>query len=949
MSVLGTAASLAKKKAELAALNNVTLPRVYQSIGRKIAGLAKLPPALAEQVTRIRQLEAAVAAGPVDSPATGESGFAAKAKQLAQKAAKATADAATGIQITSAYMTLGREAVRQFGEKAVPKEYKAEFTTLNAQQESLTAEIKQLEETHSGGIVTPKRLVLAGMLVAVLFGGVVLIRGVGSLLGSGAPKAPDWRESVSSRRESRRNEELPPDLQAAIADAKEQKRERTLDFMKQELESVFGTWRSKADDEVEPLHDDYRVASDYSDLTGATRDSFDAAAKQKLQALKESRSSSETRLQESMNEYIGRFRVAAEGSTKGSDVDSLRQDLVEEFRAECDADVERLQEARTRATEELGRLAREPEEKRKRLQESLAADLTSIVAEWAKGISPLASLKDEKQLPAPSGLQDQDGWRQEYDDTVRNLIAVIDGIIENQRRQAVNLAESTAAAVLKGEAEPQARRGAQDNLKTLLVAAGTEAKAARSHAIERLTKWHASTMKQQMDREEAERAAKEFASRRTYEGPVTLTDDELIEVIRLAPDISDLALAQSVSLTDKCMPAIASLKNLRELYLSNRAFHTDTEPAGITAKGLSLLKGKKLKRLTIPDRLFNTDAGFLAYVHSIADIRSCEVYWRDAGVLRLDNARVSEAVLQELLDVPHIFGLTLPGRISDRGLEVLQKFPELQRVDFFLTDKVTDAGLRSLAKCKNLKMVIMWLPDGVVDVPVSPEAVQALSGMNLAWFVVPRAMHTEQFFEPVLNTLSPVEVQFRDGEPLPLMRKEVCLVSPKKAFDPQIAANNPDRLNREVFSMWHWPCTPAVLRACEGKNGIQDLEIRECSVDEDALASVGLIPDLKKLLILQSDVSGKGLRTIGQAKSLEEVEINQCPNFSGDGVAGLAQCVALERLVIVDAPLLNDEDLLKLAKCKTLKVLAVSGSQASNALLVKLQNLMPECSISINP
>lgn len=949
MSLLGTAASLAKKKAELAALNNVSLPRVYQAIGRKIAGLAKLPPALAEHVTRIRQLEAAIAANPIESSGGADGGFAAKAKQFAQKAAKATADAASGIQITSAYTTLGREAVRMFGDKAVPKELATEFTTLNAQQQSLTAEIKQLEDTHSGRVVTPKRLVLAGTLIAVLLGGVVLIKGVGSLFGFAAPRAPDWRESVSSRRESRRNEELPPDLQAAIADAKEQKRERTLTSMQQALESILQTWRSKADDAVKPLNTDYRVASERSDLNGAALSSFDAAAEQQLKAIKATRSSSEARLQKSMGDYMSRFREAAEGSTKASGLGPVQQELEEKFRAECDADVKRLQESRTLATEELNRLAKEPEQKRKRLQESLTAELQAIVAEWAKDISPLASLAGEKQLPALSGLQDQDGWKKEYEDASRNLSAVIDGIVDDHRRQAKNLAESTAVAVLKGEAEPRARRNAEQNLKTLLVNGAAEAQAKRSHAIKLLTEWHARTMKQQNDREESERAAKEVASRRTYEGPATLTDDELIEVVRLAPDITDLRLAQSERLTDRCMPAIASLKTLRELYLSNRVFHTDTEPAGITAKGLSLLKGKKLKQLTIPDRLFNTDAGFLAYVHSVADIRSCEVYWHGADVLRLDNARVSEAVLPDLTGVPHIYGLTLPSSISDRGLEVLQHFPDLQRVDFFLTDKVTDAGLRSLAKCKKLNMIIMWLPDGVVNVHVTPGAVQALSGMNLAWFVVPRAMHTEQFFEPVLNTLSAVDVQFRDGESLELMRREVTLVSPKEAFDPRIAANNPDRLNHEVFSMWQWPCTPAVLRACEGKAGIEDLEIRECPVDEDALASVGLIPDLKKLLILKSDVSGKGLRTIAQAKSLKEVEINRCLKFSGEGVSALAQCVALEKLIIVEAPLLNDEDLLKLARCKTLKALAVSGSQASNALLVKLQNQMPECHISINP
>ncbi len=955
MSVLGTAASLAKKKAELAALNNVTLPRVYQSIGRKIASLAKLPPALAEHVTRIRQLEAAIAAGPVDSSASAEGGFAAKAKQLAQKAAKATADAATGIQINSAYTTLGREAVRQFGEKAIPKELTAELSALNAQQQALVDEIRELEESHSGGVVTPKRLVLAGMLIAVLFGGVVVLRGVGSLFGFGGQKAPDWREALASSRKSRGEEALAPHLRQAREDRESRRRKEMQDTLASELQTALDTWNSKADDQIK------RLEQEHQQFTAAVRDSrleptalagLNKNAETVVTGVRQLRESCSTELQKQFDDSKRRFAKALADAPTTSDTDGLSRlsgQIVREFYAQSDAAVARLRDTTEQSGRQLGTLAREPQRLQKELREGIDKELQAAVAEWAKGISSLSSLASEKQLNALQGPNNPEDWKREYEEAAGLLSRFLNEIIDEQRRQASHNAEVAAAAVSNGDSEQQARNSAQQMLRASLAAARTAAQGRRTDTVRRLVEWHASAMKQQSDREESERAAKELASRRTYEGPATLTDDELIEVIRLAPDISDLALAQSQRLTDKCMPAVASLKNLRELYLSNRAFHTDTEPVGITAKGLSLLKGKKLNRLTIPDQLFNTDDGFLAYVHCVADIRSCEVYWRAADVLRLDNARVSEEVLQGLLDVPHIYGLTLPSRISDRGLEVLQKFPELQRVDFFLTDKVTDAGLRSLAKCKKLRMIIMWLPDGVVDVHVTPEAIRALSGMNLAWFVVPQAMHTEEFFEPVLNTLSPVEVQFRDGEPLELMRRELCLVSPKEAFDPRVAANNPDRLNREVFSMWHWPCTPTVLRACEGKAGVEDLEIRECSVDEDALAAVGRMPDLKELLILKSDVSGRGLGTIAQAKSLKEVEINQCPKFSGAGVSALAECVALEKLIIVEAPLLNDEDLLKLAKCKTLKVLAVSGSQASNALLVKLQNLMPECHISINP
>jgi hypothetical protein len=122
--LFGTAAKLAQKQAELATLNNVTLPKLYRGIGKKIVGLDKLPPDLVPHREKISALEAGISTKPEEPEAASADGFAAKVKQLAQqtarKASKGSADAIATMQIQTALIALGKQAADNYGNKAVP-------------------------------------------------------------------------------------------------------------------------------------------------------------------------------------------------------------------------------------------------------------------------------------------------------------------------------------------------------------------------------------------------------------------------------------------------------------------------------------------------------------------------------------------------------------------------------------------------------------------------------------------------------------------------------------------------------------------------------------------------------------------------------------------------------------------------------------------------------------
>jgi hypothetical protein len=172
--LVAASAQLAKKQTELATLNNVTLPKLYHAIGKRIINAKNLPPDLLPHRERIRELEAAIAAKPEEPKSEPASGFAAKAKQMAQlaasKTAKATADAAASMKIQAAYVALGRQAIDKYGQNPLPQELREQYEAAMQKQAALADEIRTLKSASGKGFVTPGRLALFGVAACVLLG-----------------------------------------------------------------------------------------------------------------------------------------------------------------------------------------------------------------------------------------------------------------------------------------------------------------------------------------------------------------------------------------------------------------------------------------------------------------------------------------------------------------------------------------------------------------------------------------------------------------------------------------------------------------------------------------------------------------------------------------------------------------------------------------------------------
>lgn len=149
--------------------------------------LEKVPSDLNDAVAKIRRLEESLAAGGVAASEVGAEqtdakpiGFADKMVGSVKSAAKQSSDR---LQLNAAYMSLGRQAVEKYAEKAAPKELREELSVALQRFKALQEEVDALGKSASLGFWTPGRVAFGGIAVAVL-----LLLGVVRTLGGGASR-----------------------------------------------------------------------------------------------------------------------------------------------------------------------------------------------------------------------------------------------------------------------------------------------------------------------------------------------------------------------------------------------------------------------------------------------------------------------------------------------------------------------------------------------------------------------------------------------------------------------------------------------------------------------------------------------------------------------------------------------------------------------------------------
>lgn len=922
--LFGTAAKLAQKQAALATLNNVTLPKIYHAIGKKIVGLDKLPPDLMSHREKIQALEARIAARPEESTTAPAEGFAAKAKHLAQqaaqKASKASADAAATMQIHAAYVSLGKAAVEKYGAKSVPTEILPELQGAQGTIKQLKDEIATLSVSSRHGLLTPSRLLLVGGISTAVVLSVVLFRSFRrdeSRLDGGVNA-----QDVAASRDMDRSASKAPSLADATrantdATLSDPEKSGAVTRFKSQAQRELSQWQDGAEKLKESLLRDPALSAGKRD---EAPDAWSDLAARKDQELEDAYRDMWERLRSDLEKRSGDEQALASASAQ-----DLSASLAA-FAAACAKERAQLTQLREKAIADIAKFRSELATKKASAIAQLVKLVEAEKTRWEKATKtcrePLVNDAGVKSLQKPF---DAEGWarlaKQEQSELTRTVQQQqetvnreLDRIREESERQLRDTRTESDAAAALGAAQERAAQLVSESLSRM--------NAQRQNGIKVLGDFIA--MEQHKKAEDMQNAV---LAGRAFTGKAGLTDDALRRVLAEAPNVTDLFLRECASLTDACIPDIAKLRDLRKLELPAQC--------GITPEGLRPLQGKKITFLELPKSVFDTKEGFQIFVSMVADpalaspnhslSRASDV--KSGGEWDLYHLRIGDDALSALRGLRKLDRLGMPKDATDAGLATVSAIPDLELLCVTLSPQITDKGIAALAKCRKLRQLILM---DSREVPqqhnqsgssVGATGLRALKGLGLEELDLPQYMHVEECFAPFLDSLRESKTA-RHGKSLRWIR----LSGLRQEDD--------------------WPFTKTAVKAMAGKRGIRELVIEACTCDDEALVGLGDIPDLEKLVLTNvSGFQGTGLRGLGRAKNLKFVTVSGCGNFGDEGVRCLAECGNLHTVDISGAPNVSDDGLTAIAACKTIRLLRIRGTAATPAIEVKLENAIPKLDV----
>lgn len=265
------------------------------------------------------------------------------------------------------------------------------------------------------------------------------------------------------------------------------------------------------------------------------------------------------------------------------------------------------------------------------------------------------------------------------------------------------------------------------------------------------------------------------------------------------------------------------------------------------------------------------------------------------------NASAIDLTDDELLHLdrlPHLQELDIggwKGRITDRGLAVLRRLPELQRLQMCWQQNVTDAGMAHLSHCDRLQDVNLMgtlTGDGAVRALAGKPALrrfqtgQHVTDEGLALF--------HQF--PAFATWPGGEIRYglmrADGDPTHLL-----LDGPfTNAGLARLAGLN------GLFGLgFFWHCRAFTSEGLDVLPHLENLGLLACqgqNCDDEAMRRIAALPRLRMLMGQGTVASDAGFEALSRSESLEYLWGRECPNLTGRGFVALASMPTLRGLAV---------------------------------------------------
>ncbi|HKE58860.1 MAG TPA: hypothetical protein VKB46_19245 [Pyrinomonadaceae bacterium] len=286
--------------------------------------------------------------------------------------------------------------------------------------------------------------------------------------------------------------------------------------------------------------------------------------------------------------------------------------------------------------------------------------------------------------------------------------------------------------------------------------------------------------------------------------------------------------------------------------------------------------------------------------------------------LNLDGSKhLTDKGLAYLARMPQLRKLIVGGRITDRGLEVLQHLRELRVFEMFWQGAVTDKGIANLRYCDLLESVDLLgsnVGDGAIAALVGkPNLSRFKTGKNVTDDGL-RLLHQFPAFKSWAGGDLNYGLMSFSGEPTNLL------------IDGPFTGNGLASLRglEGVFGLsffWHTTrLRGADLHSLDGLSNLGYLGCQGELCNDDAMRHIGANPNLRMLMGQGTVATEEGFRGLSRSQTIEYFWGRECPNLNGPGFAALARMPALKGLA-VSCKFVDDAGLASLADFPALKEL----------------------------
>jgi len=271
--------------------------------------------------------------------------------------------------------------------------------------------------------------------------------------------------------------------------------------------------------------------------------------------------------------------------------------------------------------------------------------------------------------------------------------------------------------------------------------------------------------------------------------------------------------------------------------------------------------------------------------------------------------------------MPQLESIDLGGKVTDRGLEVLQHLPNLRTFKATWHRGITDAGTANLRFCERLEEV------NLMGTATGDGTVEALTGKRSLRFLNTGRLVTDaglKFLREFPMYTKPRKTKIDFAVMGDIAESIHLLLDGPISNDGLASLRGLDGV--EQLGLF-WNTTQITSEGLAHVAGMKSLASLNCDgriCDDTAMSHIASIPRLKKLVAQEAVASEEGWIALSKSKTLEFLWGRECPNFGSRAFVAFSKMPKLKALGIGCAAV-DDAALATLPKFPALREITAIG------------------------